>query len=225
MQRLCPTRLIPEPDFQRYSIDTSKGLLGLTRGVRMLIKSFAIALGFLFLNPTPLSGAETQDSEANYDRLDGMGKSRKKVDVIEWEGNLEIHVYPKGSLAGLSLKLDKPSKEKLVMVIGYRFSDNPKTQLIRRAILGIPIQPGFKAFKDPSEADFDKIIISNNGLSNQVVAFQLDPEPSQLYPDGHPALAEKPEGERKPAGTSPKKESKRPNYDEDGTIKPFGMGE
>ncbi len=161
-------------------------------------------------------------AEPEYDRLDGMGKSHKKVNVIEWEGNLEIHVYPKGSLAGLSLKLDKPSKEKMVMVIGYRFSDNPKTQLIRRAILGIPFQPGFKAFKDPSEMDFDKIIISNNGLSNQVIAFQLDPEPTQLYPDGHPAIAQKEESERKPAG---EKKSKRPDYDQEGTIKPFGMGE
>ena len=31
----------------------------------------------------------------------------KRVDVIEWAGNLEIHVYPAGSLAGLGLKLVK----------------------------------------------------------------------------------------------------------------------
>jgi hypothetical protein len=179
-----------------------------------MLKFVAVAL---FLSLTAF-GAEPE-----YDRLDGMGKSHKKVDVIEWEGNLEIHVYPKGSLAGLALKIDEP-KGKKVMVIGYRFTDNPKEQLIRRAILGIPMNPGFKVFRDPSEADFDKIIISMNGLSNQVVAFQLDPEPKELYPEGHPALAKKEgEGERKPA--SEKKKSKRPNYDEEGTIKPFGMSD
>ena len=187
-----------------------------------MMKFVATVLSLIFLSiPTT---APTTANEPEYDRLDGMGKSHKKVHVIEWEGNLEIHVYPKGSLAGLALKLDKPSQDKMVMVIGYRFADNPKSQLIRRAILGIPIRSGFKAFKDPSEMDFDKIIISNNGLSNQVVAFQLDPEPTQLYPEGHPALVQKDgEGERKPA--SDKKKPNRPDYDEEGTIKPFGMSD
>src|SRR6478672_2141360 len=69
----------------------------------------------------------------DYDRLDGVGRSGKKVNVIEWEGNLEVHVYPGGSLKGLALKLDKRNKDKPVMVIGYRFNDNPGVQLIRRA--------------------------------------------------------------------------------------------
>jgi hypothetical protein len=131
--------------------------------------------------------AADPNSDGNYDRLDGVGKSGKTVQVIEWEDNLEIHVYPPGSLKGLALKIDHPSKDKKVMVIGYRFADNPKEQLIRRAILGISLREGFKTFKDPTETDFDKIIISNNGLSGQVVGFALDPAPTQLYPDGHPA--------------------------------------
>jgi hypothetical protein len=133
--------------------------------------------------------ASDPNSDANYDRLDGVGKSGKTVQVIEWEDNLEIHVYPPGSLKGLALKIDHPSNGKKVMVIGYRFADNPKEQLIRRAILGITLQEGFKTYKDPTETEFDKIIISNNGLSGQVVGFRLDPAPTQLYPDGHPALA------------------------------------
>src|SRR4051812_30563328 len=82
-----------------------------------------------------MSAGEGTDS-ADYDRLDGMGSSGKKVQVIEWEGNLEIHVYPSGSLQGLSLKIDRANKERPVMVIGYRF-DAAKKPLIRRAILGI----------------------------------------------------------------------------------------
>ena len=46
-----------------------------------------------------------------YDRLDGTGESGKKVNVIEWEGNLEIHVYPKGSVKGLAMKLDDADKD------------------------------------------------------------------------------------------------------------------
>lgn len=149
-----------------------------------------VALSFLSATTHSLraddSGSDP-NSDANYDRLDGVGKSGKTVQVIEWEDNLEIHVYPPGSLKGLALKIDHPSNGKKVMVIGYRFADNPKQQLIRRAILGISLQEGFKTYKDPTETEFDKIIISNNGLSGQVVGFRLDPAPTQLYPDGSPA--------------------------------------
>src|SRR5438045_1130880 len=100
-------------------------------------------------------------ADDDYDRLDGKGASGKKVQVIEWEGNLEIHVYPAGGLAGLALKLDKRNKDRPVMVIGYRFDNSPKQQLIRRAILGINLREGFKAFRDPSADDYDKIVISN----------------------------------------------------------------
>jgi hypothetical protein len=181
--------------------------------------------------------ADGVDPDADFDRLDGTGASGKRVDVIEWEGNLEVHVYPHGSLKGLGLKLDRRNKDKPVMVIAYRFTNNPKDVLIRRAILGIDIQDGFKAFKDPTESDFDKIIISNNGLSGQVTAFRLDPTPTQLYPDGHPALASGPAGP--PGGYNPSSASARgpasqgaaaqgqdqaPSVDSDsGSIQPFFM--
>lgn len=169
------------------------------------------------------------DPDADYDRFDGRGPSGKKVHVIEWEGNLEIHVYPKGSLSGLALKLDKKNKDKPVMVIGYRFDNAPKTQHIRRAILGIPLSENFKVYRDPKTDDYDKIIISNNGLSNQVVAFKLDPEPTQMYPEGHPALKtaakEEKNSARKPAAEeeSEVEDSSGPSVDEDGTIQPFYM--
>src|SRR5262245_55727188 len=102
----------------------------------LLLGLFVTTLGF---------GAQSQDPEANFDRLDGKGKSQKRVDVIEWEGNLEIHVYPAGSVAGLGMKLDDASNSKdKVMVIAYRFTNNPSETLIRRAILGIPMSKNFK---------------------------------------------------------------------------------
>src|SRR4051812_14727852 len=164
-------------------------------------------------------------AEEDFDRLDGTGTSGKTVQVIDWEGNMEIHVYPKGSLKGLALKIDRKDKNKPVMVIGYRFGDNPSQQLIRRALMTMPLQEGFKTFKDPSEPEFDKIIISNNGLSGDLVAFKLDPEPKQLYPDGHPALAQTAakKEERKPA-SKPVYAPQDTNIDEDGRITPFGMG-
>jgi hypothetical protein len=134
-------------------------------------------------------GAGAQDPDANYDRLDGTGASGKRVDVIEWENNLEIHVYPKGSTAGLGMKIDDKNGKK-VMVIAYRFVENPKKTLTRRNILGIPLSANFKVYKDPMENEFDKFIISNNGLSGQVIAYRLDPTPTQLYPEGTPAYAD-----------------------------------
>ena len=131
-----------------------------------------------------------------FDRLDGHGPSGKRVDVIEWAENLEIHVYPKGSLAGLALKLDKKNADKPVMVIGYRFNNHPKEQLIRRAILGITLYENFKIYQDPTEEEFDKIIISNNSLAGELVAYRPDPEPTKLYPEDP---RENPEGEQKNA--------------------------
>jgi hypothetical protein len=121
--------------------------------------------------------------EEVYDRLDGHGPSHKRVDVIEWDGNLEVHVYPKGSLKGLSAKLDDREKGKKVMVIGYRFGAKSRP-LIRRAILGIPFQSGLKAYTDSKEKDFDKMALSNAPLSGSWKPYKLDPAPSQWYPDG-----------------------------------------
>src|SRR4051812_4130447 len=96
-----------------------------------------VLIAALLLALSPYSGAHAgeagADPDKDYDRLDGTGPSGKTVQVIEWEGNLEVHVYPIGSLKGLSLKLDEKNKGKPVMVIGYRFKDNPDVQLVRRA--------------------------------------------------------------------------------------------
>ena len=182
--------------------------------------------------PSHVRAGQPVDPDADYDRLDGTGKSGKKVDVVEWEGNLEIHVYPAGSLAGLSLKLDKKNKDKPVMVIGYRFTNDTKTQLIRRAILGVPFYEGFKAFKDPTANGYDKIVISNNGLGKPLVAYNLEQPPAQLYPDGHPALVDAgADAERKPATSaskkkSPPQEEDAPDVDQEtGAIQPFFMRE
>ena len=122
-------------------------------------------------------------AEEVFDRLDGTGPSKKRVDVIEWEGNLEVHVYPKGSLQGLSAKLDDRTEGKKVMVIGYRFTPGGRP-LIRRAILGTPFTSDLKGFTDTSEKDFDKLALSNHGLSGKWKPYKLTPAPKQWYPDG-----------------------------------------
>ena len=101
------------------------------RSFKTLTAFTLLAIG---LNAT--AAQPTSQKDDDYDRFDGTGKSRKKVNVIEWEGNLEIHVYPEGSLKGLALKIDE-AKGKKVMVIGYRFDTDPQEQHVRRAILGI----------------------------------------------------------------------------------------
>ncbi len=179
----------------------------------------------------------------NFDRLDGTGRSGKRVDVIEWEGNLEIHVYPAGSLKGLALKLDKkPGTKEKVMVIGYRFANAPDEQLVRRAILGIPISENFQVFRDPSADEYDKIVVSNNGLAKPLVAFKTEGAPAQLYPDGHPANERGLAGEeRDPARERDKKQEQQRRRaksesesqladedmnaaeDEEGRVQPFFM--
>jgi hypothetical protein len=126
-------------------------------------------------------GDNNVDPDANYDRLDGTGISKKTVQVIEWEDNLEIHVYPKGSLKGLGLKIDDTNKNKPVMVISYRF-DNTPSPLIRRAILGINLKADFAVYRE-KEDEFDKIVITNNEPSKDMSKFGLDPTPTKLYPD------------------------------------------
>ena len=171
------------------------------------------------------NGGQPVDPDADYDRLDGTGVSGKKVNVIEWEGNLEIHVYPKGSLRGLGLKVDRKDKNKPVMVISYRFDVSPTTPVIRRNILGIPMNDQFRVYRETSADDYDKIIISNNALSlgGDLVAYQLDPAPKQLYPDGHPALAQKPDSDTMPKRAPAAKDSEGAvvPVDEEGRIRPF----
>lgn len=183
----------------------------------------------------PGTVAKAADDDANYDRLDGMGASGKKVNVIEWEGNLEIHVYPAGSLKGLALTIDRKTKDKPVMVIGYRFMDSPGKQLIRRAIIdGISLTDNFRAYRDKSADDYDKIVITNNNLDKVLTAYKLEPKPTQLYPDGHPALVAQGDSssnsssdDRQPASTKAAKAKQaaadREEMEDSGTIHPFYM--
>lgn len=203
---------------------------------------FTLTVGLSFL-PTSLvakiAHAAEQQAEEEYDRLDGMGASGKKVNVIEWEGNLEVHVYPAGSLKGLALTIDRKAKDKPVMVIGYRFNDNPGKQLIRRAIIdGISLTDNFRTYRDTSAGEYDKIVITNNNLDKVLTAYKLEPKPTQLYPDGHPALvaqqspqASKEDDNRKPAAAasaatkaalkSEAAQEDKAELQESGTIRPF----
>ncbi len=184
----------------------------------------------------PARGGPASTADDEYDRLDGTGASGKSVNVIEWEGNLEIHVYPAGSLAGLALKIDRRDKNKPVMVIGYRFNSAPNQQLVRRAILGIDLRDDFRAFREPSADGYDKVVATNSRPWDGLVAYRLDPEPTQLYPDGHPALAGGPstplpsDGARIPAASSSATEPEAArdatdsSVDDAGTIRPFFTG-
>ncbi len=126
------------------------------------------------------------DPDADYDRLDGKGKSGVKVDFIEWEGNVEVHTYPKGSTAGLAMKIDRSKKDKPVMVMGYRFKSDANNQLIRRHILSIPMSDGFKVYRDPEPKEYDKFIATNHALAGNIKLVTLEPGPKENYPEGHP---------------------------------------
>jgi hypothetical protein len=213
-------RADPLPDLNSQNKMDQRGYRFMTITYRLfktagIIACFSLALSILAATSTHSEESKTEE----YDRLDGTGASGKKVNVIEWEGNLEIHVYPAGSLKSLALKIDKKNKDKPVMIIGYRFSDNPGKQLIRRAILGISLKEGFKTFKDPSTADYDKVIISMNTLSGDMVAYKLEPEPKTLYPEGHPANSSV--AGNAPSPASEKRSPASGTTDENGTIKPF----
>ena len=190
-------------------------------------------VAFSFLTAVAVYAADPSDQD--FDRLDGTGKSTATVQVIEWEGNLEIHAYPKGLIQGLGMVLDKKNKSNPVMVISYRY---PSGTLIRRAVLGISLNEGFKVFKDPTEDEFDKIVISNNGLASPLLAFRTDPAPTQLYPDGvsasmvakssaPPAKVRAP-AQQAPAASSDDEEDSADGTggvnDDTGAIHPFGMG-
>ncbi len=167
---------------------------------------------------------EKETEEDKYDRLDGKGASGKTVDVIEFAGNFEIHVYPGGSTQGLSVKVDRRNKDKPVAVIAYRF--NNQAPLVRRAILSIPLSDGFLSYRDTSVTEYDKFIFSNNELAGkELVKYKLDPPPKQLYPEGHPAndvQAAAVRDEREPANSPPKTpEVEQPTVDENGSLKSF----
>lgn len=177
---------------------------------RKLLFVLAILVGFI----TSVSVF----AEEVFDRLDGKGPSGKRVDVIEWEGNLEIHVYPKGSLQGLGAKLDDREKGKKVMVISYRLGKKDRP-LVRRAILGVPFQRSLKGFIDSSEKEYDKLALSNQNLTGNWKPYRLDPPPSQWYPDGDERNEEEPAPVRGPASRAEKPAKIAPR--EEGSLNQF----
>jgi hypothetical protein len=168
-------------------------------------------------------GTRAGTPDDDYDRLDGTGRSAKRVNVIEWEGNLEVHVYPAGSVHGLAMKIDDRNPNKKVMVLGFRFKNHPEEQLIRRAILGIPLTADFQVYRDPkSGSEYDKFVITDRPARSSWVAFRRDPGPTQLYPEGHSALAEGTQAPSPSARLPASDASHRSGVDEDtGAIKPF----
>ena len=144
---------------------------------------FRTLITFLALVSGVLTSWSVFAYETVFDRLDGTGPSKKRVDVIEWDGNLEIHVYPKGSLKGLGVKLDDRESGKKVMVISYDLKDSSEP-LVRRAILGIPFTSKIKAFIDSSEGEFDKIGLSNQELGKPWKNYKLQAPPKKWGPDG-----------------------------------------
>jgi hypothetical protein len=185
------------------------------------------------------SSGGDRNGDDGYERLDGTGPSGVKVNFIEWEGNAEIHFYPKGVLVGLGLKLVKNEKGAYVFVQAYRFRGSPKTVLIRRNVLSDKWVEGYKVYRAPSDDDYDKIVISPNTLSD-MTAFKLDPAPTQLYPDGHPAIAARDSGKKEVPSVAKAlaKKVPEPKVDEDsseratasdegvddaGTVRPFFM--
>ncbi len=160
--------------------------MSLAMGILVAGTSLALGRGFKPKVPSGLLRKKAP-KEDDYDRLDGRGPSRAKVDVIEWAGNLEIHVYPKGMLQGLSLHFDDGSDSgQAVMVIGYRFRTQYEKQLIRRAVLGIPMNSSFHTYIDRKVGSYDKIVISKSKLSNSLTAYRLEKPSKFLYPEGHP---------------------------------------
>jgi hypothetical protein len=145
-----------------------------------IIRTLAIFFGLLLVLVAHASQSafSAQGGDADdFERLDGTGGSGVKVNFIEWEGNAEIHFYPKGALAGLGLKLLKNEKGKYVFVQSYRFKSMPKQIYIRRNVLSDKWVEGYKVYRAPSDDEYDKIVISPNTLSDLVV-FKLDPAPT-----------------------------------------------
>jgi hypothetical protein len=146
--------------------------------------SFLITLLAGLLISSSLSVAK--EKKPKFDGLDGKGPSGVRVDLIAWDGNLEIHVYPKGKIAGLGFVIDNKSKEK-ALVISYRFKNTSNDEpIIRRSLLE-NITEGFNVFVDNrlQDKEMDKFILTNKDLTKEkgkYVLFKKDAPPAELYP-------------------------------------------
>jgi len=130
---------------------------------RQVMKYILFNIAVLILT---VSVVNAEAKTAEIDRLDGKGPSGKRIEVIEWKGNLEIHVYPKGSLLGLSLKKGQVNG-KSTLTIGYRLNHSPEKKIFRTTVLKIPLKNRFYTFQDYSTVLYDKILISNAPLNKK----------------------------------------------------------
>jgi hypothetical protein len=160
----------------------------------------------------------------DFDRFDGTGKSKAKIDVIEWEQNIEIHSDGYGKVLGLGAKLDDRDSNKKVLVIGFRLNGSSGT-FVRRATLGIPFTKNIKGFKDPTAKGYEKFAITNHDLGKPWVPYKLDPAPTKWYPDGHPgneeSAPEKPQRMSNEVTPSVNGERNPANGEEGNEIKSF----
>ena len=119
-----------------------------------------------------------------YDPLDGTGSTGVRIEVMNWVGNVELHISPKGLLRDLALKLDMDQDDYPVLVVGYKFSKEPKP-VIQRIRLENELKTGFKVFRSNSaeNSSSDEIIISNNSLvDEEITEIPFDPEPIAMFP-------------------------------------------
>lgn len=168
---------------------------------RFFTKIFWVAVGFtvgLILGPISESIAEgdfkpavSREPKDEFDRLDGTGPSRKKVDFIDWwsqEKQYEVHVKPKGSLVGVNFEIDREDKKKdPVIIIEYKLQGVPYTIVRRHTLSSSGLNNGFRVYEDTTTDDYDKLILTNNTLTSNVRQWQYG-KPRQKFPDHHKAL-------------------------------------
>lgn len=134
-----------------------------------------------------LFGSSLLSSADEYDRLDGRGSSQGKVDIVEWENNLEVQISPSHALLALGAKLDPSTRNRKVLVLEYKFANGIK--LVRRAILGIELKTPLEAKTKYRGEQRIITFIGKLGSSNdRGETYALAAEPRQLYPTE--ALAE-----------------------------------
>tara|TARA_Y100000590_G_scaffold390511_3_gene466355 strand:+ start:64 stop:777 length:714 start_codon:yes stop_codon:yes gene_type:complete len=152
-----------------------------------------VILSFVFyLVPTWVRGGR-------YEVLDGAGPSRTKVDVIEFKGKMEIHVYPPEHLLGLGARVEKNSDGEKVMVLSYRLSTTSKP-LIRRATLNVPFKAGASVlgFEDSRVRGYKKIYLVDTPMKIGT-PYKIDSHFQGSFPD-----------DPSPATTLAKKEESAP---------------
>jgi hypothetical protein len=197
--------------------------MSITKQILFGSVTFFICALFLVFSGYPQAKA---DDKSEFDRLDGTGNSGKRVDVIEWKDNLELHIYPQGSLAGLALEIDRTNKGRPVMIIGYRFNHDTEEQLIRRAILSKDFKSGFETYISRSDPDMDKILITEKKQPSpgpDYASFELEGPPAHHYPKGHPLreIAESHAPHRLPTATpTPTTLERQPATRAEGSARP-----